>query len=256
MLLGARDVRAHPGGDAEFIQCAQDGGTRRAGLVAGRDEMRLRRFGGPASVLEFVQQVELDVAALVFGFRQRLHVVRGFEMRRGLPHRRYRCAPRCGVRPGDQLVALAERHVTEQAFIDGRIRLSVAASAGCAPRRLHARRAGRRSTAKCAPLPVASRLTTVRCSPWRRYASASSVCCSPASILTRRSMSRSRTSTTYMPGTQLADQRLRSGALDDAVRSNIRPGVRSRIRPNTPKGIGPRQCMRSGASKRSDSFYV
>ena len=85
VLLGARDVRAHPGGDVEFIQCAQDGGARRAGLVAGRDEMRLRGFGGTASVVEFVQQVELDIAALVFGFRQRLQVVSGFEMYRGLP---------------------------------------------------------------------------------------------------------------------------------------------------------------------------
>ncbi len=47
----------------------------------------------------------------------------------------------------------------------------------------------------------------MRCRPWRRYASASSVCCSPASILMRRSMSRSRISTRYVPGPQLAAER-------------------------------------------------
>ena len=50
-LLGARDLRTHAGGDVEFIECAQHGGARRAGLVAGRDEMRLRCFGRTAAVV-------------------------------------------------------------------------------------------------------------------------------------------------------------------------------------------------------------
>ncbi len=41
MLFGARDVRTHARGNVEFVECAQDGGARRAGLVAGGDEMRL-----------------------------------------------------------------------------------------------------------------------------------------------------------------------------------------------------------------------
>jgi hypothetical protein len=121
-LFRARDVRPHPGGDIEFIECAQYCGTGRAGLVPGRDEMCLRCFGRPASVMEFVEQIEFDIAALVFGFRQRLHVVGGFEMHGGFTERQYRRAPGRGVRPRDEFVALAERHVAEQSFVDGEIR--------------------------------------------------------------------------------------------------------------------------------------
>ena len=238
-LLGARDVRTHSGGDIEFIECAQHGGARRASLVTGCDEMRLRRLGRTAPVLEFEQQVELDIAALIFGFRQRLQVVRGCEMGRRLAQRRYRCAPRCRVRACDELVAFPERHVTEQAFIDGRIRrrprpAQDAHRGGATPGALiDARhRDAHRGRLFQANYRAVEAVPEVRIGEFGVLLAGVDLDAHVDVALADLDDVDARP--------QLADQRLGRRRPGRSVRSSIRPAVRSRIRPSTPKGTGTR----------------
>ena len=84
--------------------------------------MRLRGFGGPAAIRELEQQVELHGAALIFRFRQGLHVVCGREMRGRLAQGMNGGVPRRAVGARDQRVGLAERHVAEQPLVGRSIR--------------------------------------------------------------------------------------------------------------------------------------
>ena len=121
-LVVARNVRAHRRSQAELVERAQDRGARLPGCITRRREVRLRGFGGPAAIGKLVQQVELDRAAFVFAFRQRLQVVCRFEVERRLAQWCEGGAPRGAIASRQQHVGLAERLVAEQALVRRRVR--------------------------------------------------------------------------------------------------------------------------------------
>ena len=126
---------------------AQNLGTRRAGLIAGHQRnAACADVSGSAAVLEFVQQVEFHIAALVLGFGQRLHVIGRFEMSGGLAHGLNRCTPGFRVSLRDQLIALSESHETEKALIGRGVRGRLRPAQDAQRRGIRATCAGRRST--------------------------------------------------------------------------------------------------------------